>query len=173
MKCPACKSKLNRVQYEGIHIHQCSACFGHLVKFERLKTIEVRREKTEEALMDEMVQSGEDTAEKIRCTRCLSNMEKRKKKIGPWDFFIDRCNRCKLTWLDAGELAKWQVIYQFSEKGEEAERFRQRLENMTPAEKAEYEERIANLPEENVSLEIFAALATNWQFGRYHHFDLF
>ena len=49
-----------------------------------------------------------------------------------------------------------------AEKGEEAERFRQRLKNMTPAEKAEYEERIANLPEQNFAMEVIEGIESHW-----------
>lgn len=164
MKCPLDKTKLSRVQYEGLNVHQCSTCHGHLLKFIRLKAIETRREKSDEDLMDELVQAGSDTTDKIRCPNCMKNMEKRGKKIGPWEFFVDRCEKCKLIWMDAGELAKWQVIYQFSEKGEEAERFRMRLQNMTPEDKAAYEQNIANLPEENIPLEIAGELFTEFAF---------
>lgn len=165
MKCPICKVKLTRKKYEEVAIHQCGDCQGTLLKFNRLKQIENRRDKLEEELMDEMVNSAEDSRQKLRCSGCMSTMEKRRKKIGPWDFAIDRCNKCQLIWLDAGELAKMQVIFEFSEKGEEAERFRQRLKNMTPAEKAEYEERIANLPEGNFAMEVIDGIESDWRLG--------
>lgn len=162
MKCPVCKVKLTRKKYEDVAIHQCESCHGNLLKFNRLKQIETRRDKNEQELMDELVNAAEDNSQKIRCSNCMSNMEKRRKQIGPWDFTIDRCNKCQLIWLDAGELAKMQVVFESSEKGEEAERFRQRLKNMMPTEKAEYEERIANLPEENFAMDVIEGIESHW-----------
>ena len=139
---------------------------GTLLRFERLRTVESRTDKSEDDLMQELVHAGEDTIEKVRCSRCLSNMEKRVKQLGSCKFSIDRCNKCKLIWLDAGELAKLQVIYEYSEKGEEAKRFRDRLKNMSPEEKHEYEERIANLPEENFAMDVIKGVATDWRVNR-------
>ena len=58
--------------------------------------------------------------------------------MGTLQFLIDQCRDCEHLWLDKGELAKLQVIYQYSEKGEEAERFRQRLATMSSQEKADF-----------------------------------
>lgn len=76
----------------------------------------------------------------------MSRMEKRSKKIGNSRFSIDRCTKCELMWLDAGELAKLQIIHEYSVKGREQQAFRERLENMTPEEKKELDDRIASLP---------------------------
>lgn len=161
MKCPACKLKLRRIQYEGLFIRQCDSCRGHLVTLSRLKSIQARRRNSENDLLDEVVNEGSDTIEKLRCPACLRRMEKRKKQMGSVHFFIDRCGDCDHLWLDKGELAKMQVIYEYSEKGEEAERFRQRLANMSAEDKAAMEQRIASLPEEQISREIAIGLLIN------------
>ena len=165
MNCPVCKLKLTRKFYEEVIIHQCDGCLGTLIKFERLKTIETRRDKSEDELMDELANATEDSLQKLRCSHCLSNMEKRRKKIGVWEFAIDRCNKCKLVWLDSGELAKLQVIYESSEQGVESERFRNRLETMSPEEKEEYEQRISDLPEENFAKDVIQGIVTDWRLG--------
>ena len=163
LKCPICKILLVRKTYEGVNIHACEKCTGTLLRFDRLRAVESRRDKSEQELTNELVQAGEDTLEKIRCSRCLSNMEKRTKKLGSWEFTIDRCNKCKLVWLDAGELAKLQVVYEYSEKGEEAKRFQNRLKNMSPEEKREYEARIASLKEEDFAMDVISGVATDWR----------
>jgi len=149
--------------YEGINIHRCEKCHGAMVQFERLKAIEARREKSEEDLLNEVASAGEDSRHPIRCGSCLSTMEKRRKKMGSSSFYIDRCQKCRMIWFDPGELAKWQVVYEFSEQGQEAERSRQRLKNMKPSEKAELDERIAKLPAPNVELEILLEMFTEPQ----------
>ena len=169
MKCPICKIRLNRQRYEDIVIHACDRCSGTLVKFDRLKVIESRRDKTRDDLMEELVDAGLDNADKIRCTRCLSTMEKKTRKIGSSQFSIDRCNKCRLFWLDSGELAKLQVIYEFSPRGEEMFRFQDRLKNMTPQEKLDYEERMAKLPRENIAADIVKGVAVNMFTGRYRY----
>ena len=138
MNCPSCKLKLQRIQYEGLNIRQCGECRGHLVTFSRLKSIQARRRNSENDLLDEVVEEGVDTLDKLRCPTCLRRMEKRTKRMGTLQFLIDQCRDCEHLWLDKGELAKLQVIYQYSEKGEEAERFRQRLATMSSQEKADF-----------------------------------
>lgn len=55
-----------------------------------------------------------------------------------------------MIWLDSGELAKMQLVYEYSEQGEEIDRFRNRLKNMSPERKRDLEERIANLAEDRL-----------------------
>ncbi len=169
MNCPCCKIKLNRIQYEGLNIRQCKDCHGHLVTNSRLSSIQTRRRRSEDDLLHEVVNEGPDTIEKLRCPACLRRMEKREKKIGSLRFFVDRCLDCQHIWLDKGELAKLQVAFEYSEKGEEAERFRQRLENMSEEEKAAFERRIGNLREDSVSREIAFELLTNLVLGSFRY----
>jgi len=160
MKCPTCKFKLDRIQYEGLNIRQCNKCHGHLVTRSRLKSIQARRRHSENDLLNEVVNEGTDTTDKLRCPACLRRMEKQKRKIGSLDFYIDRCRDCDHLWLDKGELAKLQVAFEYSEKGEEAERFRQRLANMSAVEKAAFQRRVDSLPETPIASEIaFGLLA--------------
>jgi Zn-finger nucleic acid-binding protein len=171
MKCPVCETKLSRIQYEGLNIRECESCRGTLLKFNRLKAIETRRQHSEEELLEQVSTEGEDTLSKINCPECFRTMDKRKKKVGPWEFAVDRCQKCRYVWLDAGELAKMQIIFEFSDQGEEAERFKQRLTNMSPEDKAALDERIANLPEENITREIiFDVLTTRRRSRRWHSF---
>jgi len=117
------------------------------VRFTKLTAIQNRREKNKVDLMQELIESGSDTTATIRCPRCLGQMEKRVRTIGKASFSVDACTRCSVLWLDAGELAKLQVIHEYSPKGQQQQALRDRLNNMTPAEKQAFEDRIANLPE--------------------------
>jgi Zn-finger nucleic acid-binding protein len=82
-------------------------------------------------------------------------MEKRPRHFGQQKFFIDRCQRCNLIWLDAGELAKLQLKFETGDRGLEQEKMIARRENMTPEEKKEFEERIDHLPEYRVFKHMF------------------
>lgn len=62
-------------------------------------------------------------------------------------FGIDECNNCSMAWFDAGELACLQLAYETLPQTTELNAMRKRLENMTPAERQEYERRIAELPD--------------------------
>lgn len=163
MRCPVCKdSDLQRTQYEEVNIHSCPNCHGTLMNANRLKAIQRRRTKSDEELETEFVADAQDTPHKIRCERCVTHMKKRKKKLGETEFMIDECAKCRSLWLDAGELAKLQLIYEMSDKGMEAKRFQDRLRNMSPADKAEFEERIASLPEEMPGETIGDAAGEVW-----------
>ncbi len=85
-------------------------------------------------------------------------MEKRNKHFGPAHFKIDKCRKCDLFWLDYGELAKLQLIYEYSDQGMERMRMKERLANMTEQQKQELDERIASLPEWSIFSDTFASL---------------
>ncbi len=129
-----------------------------MVKIDRLNVIQTKREKDHDELADEMNQSAHDTEGQIHCPACMRRMQKRSKQLGQSTFGVDRCESCQLIWLDNGELAKLQIIYEFSEQGREAQRFKDRLNNMTPQEKNELKERISKLPKENVATDVVAGM---------------
>ena len=170
MNCPSCKLKLDRIEYEGLNIRQCNDCRGHLLTASRLKSIQSRRRNSEDDLLDKVVAEGVDTVDNLRCPACSRRMEKQRKKIGSLSFYIDHCRGCEHIWLDRGELAKLQVAFEYSAKGEEAERFRQRLANMSVEEKAAFDQRVANLPEVNIAAEIAFELLTEFRLGRGGYF---
>ena len=146
MKCPACESRLSKSRYEGLVVNLCENCEGYLVETRRARQIRQRRDTSREDLADEVLKAnGLDTADRLRCPRCMSLMQKEKLNANS-SFYIDHCRRCELIWFDAGELAKMQLEYEFSEQGMEAERFQERHRNMTEEEKQLFAERLANLP---------------------------
>lgn len=152
--CSKCEVKLRREFYENVPIHQCDSCTGHLLTGHRLKNIRQRREKQLEDFREELDAAGSDTLERIRCPKCRLSMEKRCKEFGPSKFHVDRCRKCDLYWLDGGELAKVQLIFEYSDIGVERESLKQRLANMSSAEKKELEDRIAKLPQRSFLEEL-------------------
>jgi Zn-finger nucleic acid-binding protein len=69
------------------------------------------------------------------------------KKSVPEDlgFHVDECMNCDATWFDGGELAKVQLAFETKSQTQQVNRMRDRLNSMTPAERAAYEKRIENL----------------------------
>ena len=167
MKCPVCGIMLNRCQYEGVFVRGCDQCRGLLITESRLHAIEQRRDESILELQTEATTANRDTKEKLRCSQCFASMVKVTKNLGDNSFLVDRCDKCKLLWFDAGEIAKWQLAYESSEQGLEAKRFRDRLRNMKPEEREAYEKRIAELPEGNPALDISLMLA-DWIHRRSH-----
>jgi Zn-finger nucleic acid-binding protein len=59
----------------------------------------------------------------------------------------DVCKNCDAIWFDGGELAEIQLAFEANAQTLEVKKMRERIENMSPAEKAEYERRIGELRE--------------------------
>ena len=150
MLCPVCAVKLERTRYEKFPVRRCPQCRGFLVEQARLKSIQNLREKGLDDFEQELDEAQTDTTKRIRCPACRVTMEKRRKQFAPSWFLIDECRKCKFTWLDAGELAKLQLTYEYSEQGLERKRIQERLRSMTAEEKRELQQRIDSLPDSNL-----------------------
>ena len=72
---------------------------------------------------------------------------------GADSFHIDKCGDCELIWFDAGELARWQLAYEATDRAQEAASLRGKHEQMDPATKREFEENLARLPESESTIE--------------------
>ncbi|MFM7117193.1 MAG: zf-TFIIB domain-containing protein [Planctomycetota bacterium] len=144
MKCPTCDVRLRKAVYANANVDQCSQCFGLLLSSYRGKAIKQRIDKDIDQLIEEARNAPQhDTLGKIRCPKCRTQMSKAADK--EFGFMIDECERCELTWFDPRELAILQLAYESSPQRVEMNAFRERLKNMTPAERAEYEKRISEL----------------------------
>ncbi|HLA84561.1 MAG TPA: zf-TFIIB domain-containing protein, partial [Thermoguttaceae bacterium] len=93
----------------------------------------------------------------------------------PASLHVDTCDECRFVWLDGGELGRLQLSHEMTEKGQEARRFRKRLATMSAEERAQFEENLANLPDENAeslrdpALEITASLLPRLILGLLGH----
>ena len=146
MKCPVCAQRLARVAYEEFRVSHCPHCRGYLLTVERLAAIKRKGMRSLDDLKREaMEEMGDDTLDRIRCPECRHKMDK-KLLPPPAEFHIDRCQDCSLIWFDGGELALYQLHYQASPQGREAEELRRRHAEMSPQRRLEFEERLANMP---------------------------
>jgi len=147
MKCPACTAELVRVTYEGLPVFRCQQCCGYLVGRRRLEGIKRSRGKSVEELKQEtLAESRADTEQRVRCPRCRVYMKKEFLK-DPASFHIDTCASCELIWFDGGELARLQLAHEITPQAREAAEFQRRLREMSPEQRAQFEENLANLPE--------------------------
>lgn len=122
MKCLKCKEELILVNTDRVRYRECPGCFGRLVDDLALKKL-VRAALTGkqvdgEALAiqdDDIVElaalvTESDSRGEVRCPRCMAPMSKeRVHQLVPVN--VDRCAKCQMTWLDAGELKMLQRLY--------------------------------------------------------------
>jgi len=151
--CPVCAdSKLQRIRYENIGIEMCPSCAGALVSRRDAKAIERKMEIDETQLERHAASAGPDSSRVLHCPRCLADMDKvwalddippgfKSPTIG--EFYVDHCKRCELTWFDGGELAKFQLSYQRSAKGQENKKTYVNYNDLNSAERAEYRRTLA------------------------------
>lgn len=154
MNCPICKIKIPRIPYEDVWLNRCSKCWGILIRKDRLTLIQSRQQKSQEELLDEVAAATIDTTDTLRCPHCLAKMQKKKIEMGSQPFLIDTCERCHLIWLDNGELAKMQAVYEFSSQGKQSQSLRQRHASMTDEEKAQLEKNISRLPKQKTGTDL-------------------
>ena len=147
MNCPACDSNLERTQYEGLPVFRCAGCRGYLVASHRIDDINRRQTKQQlELIQDASVAAGNDSRASLDCPRCRKTMNKQPLKPSH-EFCVDECQECEIIWFDAGELAIIQLEHDASPGATSAKNMKQRVDEMTPEEIAEFEKNLANLHE--------------------------
>src|SRR4051812_31903893 len=113
-RCPSCFVSMTRVEVEGLKSCTCPSCFGTWIGSIMLTRL-VRSPAPGEgggATLQELAETvnASNTAEKLRCPQCEKEMAK--DKFHPMvPVGIDRCKRCSMVWLNAGELALLRALY--------------------------------------------------------------
>ncbi len=117
--CPRCGAPLERREYEGVFIFECSKGHGQWVPGDGLKEI-VRRH--EEEIPREYFEAVEHEARKvidtrklepdIRCPNCGALCQKINYSYSS-GIVIDHCPRGCGVWLDRGELEKVQAFCEY------------------------------------------------------------
>jgi Zn-finger nucleic acid-binding protein len=114
LKCPKCHAPLCLIEYEGVPIQVCPDCRGAIVEEGNLARIRERRRLWwSEAQKDEAVALAEeaDTTDRLACPQCQGAMEKFGVRADDAAFHVDRCESCRLSWFDSGELDLIRVQY--------------------------------------------------------------
>lgn len=148
--CPVCNVELTPFEYEGFRIAKCLRCHGHLVKKSRLNSIRrVRGQTTPQLKRESKRDFKNSTKATLKCPRCHFKMRKQPVKA-PLDLALDVCERCQLVWLDGGELAIVQLLFEASRRGRDlAKMMRRALElESDPVRKAAFERNLRRMPKE-------------------------
>lgn len=147
MRCPVCRTvELLKQTYEGLNVHQCPKCFGHLLPRLRADAIKRRANCPPEELEQKvMLERAEDSQRLVKCPRCGGLMRKQN-KARPVRFQIDLCRKCDVLWLDGGELALLQLHYESSPQAQETREMQRRWEEMPEERKRAFVENVRKLP---------------------------
>lgn len=147
-KCPRCQIKLFATRISDVNVRQCGKCQGNLITLDRLNRLAVTRKRSVPELMkDWRGYPPVDTSGRCRCPQCRWTMEQHTERGGvKFDHY--KCRECKLLWLDAGEVELYLLAYLISEKGQEAQRFKDIHQNMSEAEKKRLQAMIDALPDD-------------------------
>jgi len=108
--CPCCEQKLSSAMLDGEKVGYCTKCRGILLSSDHFAKVVARRRESK-ARPHRRVEPI-DPAEFRRITRCPQCGRRTDTHTygGGGNAVIDSCHRCRLVWLDAGELT---VLEQF------------------------------------------------------------
>ena len=103
--CPVCRRSLVQALLEGEQVAYCEQCRGFLTAQPAFARIVTRR-RAKHGPNERRVEPFDATElrRKVNCPRCDRRMETHAYG-GGGNAVVDSCERCRLVWLDAGELA--------------------------------------------------------------------
>ena len=158
--CPSCQSKLARAKYEGMPVWYCTKCRGHFLERHSAEGIKRRTQASQERLEQETshYKDKDEKANVLRCPKCRAVMTKKEER-GAIRICVDECKDCDCIWFDPGELAFFQLAYEYSKKGMQTVAMQRRLKNMSPARKRRLEYLMNSLPSKSYdySGELYSA----------------
>lgn len=150
-RCPACAVPLIREDYESAWALRCPSCRGALVSRDRLDRIKRDPERHPDLLKQEArAEHAGDTGSAVGCPRCHAIMKKKVLTRGAAELHLDYCPPCDLYWLDGGELALVQLLYETSAKGQEARALQRRAlqATLSPERQARFQAALDRLPDD-------------------------
>ena len=103
--CPSCATPLSHAKLDGFPFELCGRCEGMLIEMEHfVSVIDAARahEDASGAIPPRRQSPGDRT---IACSACQQPMLSHFYG-GPGNLVIDTCERCRLNWLDPGELRR-------------------------------------------------------------------
>jgi Zn-finger nucleic acid-binding protein len=103
--CPTCRTPLSDGRLESHPVLFCQGCLGVLIDMGHFVSV-IEAVRVNEARTEVLLPRGQNPGERLlNCPGCgqimLSHIY-----LGPGNLVIDTCERCRLNWLDAGELRK-------------------------------------------------------------------
>jgi Zn-finger nucleic acid-binding protein len=105
LDCPVCRKPLSLGSIERVEILYCANCRGLLsICDDFVQIIESRRSKWAGAEDSPQPLDPKELERRIDCPVCRRPMEVHP-YYGPGNAVIDSCSRCRVVWLDHGEMA--------------------------------------------------------------------
>ena len=105
LSCPICKIELSVGAGEKQQVFFCAKCRGILLSSDDLMGIVRKRRAAHEGPPEEQRPLDQEQLKRqIVCPKCSKQMEVHP-YYGPGAVVIDSCGRCKVVWMDHGELA--------------------------------------------------------------------
>lgn len=102
--CPVCRQGLVQAAVEGYPALQCPGCAGLLLTNDDFAmVVRLRRAACERPSAGPQPLDAESLQRATDCPTCGKRMETHP-YYGPGNQVIDSCSRCKVLWLDSGEL---------------------------------------------------------------------
>ena len=151
-RCPACQVALVKEDYESVWALRCPSCRGALISRDRLARAERDPARPVALLQKEArAEHAGDTEGPVACPRCHAIMDKQTIKRGTASLHFDLCSACDLYWLDGGELALAQLLYETSPQGREARALQQRAQeaHLSPERQARFQAALDQLPDDH------------------------
>lgn len=103
--CPVCETTLQHAALDGGRILHCQTCRGILCETETFAHVVKSRRATFDGVdVTPQPLDPKQYARRLGCPVCGRNMEVHP-YYGPGNVVIDSCARCKLIWVDPGEMA--------------------------------------------------------------------
>lgn len=105
LRCPVCDVDLVTATSEGLSLLSCPQCDGLLATNDDFSLlVRLRRAAHEGPPAQPVPLEPVELARTTTCPNCRKAMETHP-YYGPGNVVIDTCPRCKVLWLDSGELA--------------------------------------------------------------------
>jgi Zn-finger nucleic acid-binding protein len=102
--CPVCTHPLTGAAIEGHSVAYCQTCRGFLARNDTFgQIVRLRRAKHGSPAHIPVPFDRAELRRRINCPRCSKLMDTHPYHAGG-NAVIDTCHRCRLVWLDAGEL---------------------------------------------------------------------
>ena len=107
--CPICATALSTARLEGHPLLCCARCFGMLIEMQHFADlIDAVRAREERAFRVALPRRQNPTDRSVNCPACGHPMLAHLYG-GPGNIVIDSCERCRVNWLDPGELRRIAV----------------------------------------------------------------
>jgi Zn-finger nucleic acid-binding protein len=104
--CPVCEVNLVHATIEELPVLHCPRCLGFLVHPDSfVEIVKWRRARARGPAAKPIPLNPRELEREISCPYCSQEMSVHP-YYGPGNIVIDNCVRCKIIWLDYGELGK-------------------------------------------------------------------